>query len=122
MANAGKDLSNQIKRFVLSGLADQVNDEVIKRLPKAEKDYLRGMENEKTRTSSNQTVKNLYYAYTRVSDDFKKVHIDFYVMLGKLSGTQVVEIKEYEYERLVGPEYDTEKEYQKRLAKKKRKR
>ena len=120
MANAGKDLADQIKSFVLSGLADQVNDEVIRRLPRVEKDYLAGMES--SNTTSDQTVSNMYYAYTRVSDDFKKIHIDFYVMLGKLLGTQIVEIKEHEYKRLVNDEYDTEKEYQKRLAKKKRKR
>ena len=105
----------KIKRYVLTGLAKEVNEEVIKRLPKASNDYL-AHNNE-----GQQTVTNRYYAYTKVSDDYEKVHIDFYVHLGKLSGVYRKEVKDYESEQMVRPDYDPEKEYQKRLRKGRRK-
>ena len=110
-----EEMMLQVKKYVLSGLAKQVNEEVMKRLPQAEQDYL------SHNNDGNQRVRNRYYAYNRVADDFSKIDIEFYIQLGKLSGRYVKEIQDYTSNRLVNENYDPEEAYRKRLRRPRKK-
>ena len=81
------EMAKAVRGFVMTNLAREVNDEVIRRLPIKERESLKGNEN-----STSQRVKNEYFAFSKASDDFKKVHVDFFVRLGHLSGTHKIKI------------------------------
>ena len=84
-----KEMQDVIRRYVMSNLAREVNDEVIRRLPGKESDSLSPKEGQK---GTRQRVKNEYFAYTKASDDFTKVHVDFFVRLGNLQGVHKIQI------------------------------
>ena len=98
-------LEHLIRKFIITDMADKVNDKVKEILPIKERELLK---NSKTGRQE-QTVRNLYYAYTTPYSDFKGAKIDFYVRLGKLKGVQKIEVKDYYQEREVNEDYGVNK-------------